>query len=79
MAPLNESVIKYRTLLGQAQYPTRPRTGNWSIELDNALEAYASWPFDKRGQDGRYSNDESNPRPRMRTLLHLPCAMGNLL
>ncbi|KJX98358.1 hypothetical protein TI39_contig415g00023 [Zymoseptoria brevis] len=79
MAPLNESVIKYRTLLGQAQYPTRPRTGNWSIELDNALEAYTSWPFDTRGQDGRYSTDESKSRPRMRTLLHLPCAMGNLL
>ncbi|SMR58980.1 unnamed protein product [Zymoseptoria tritici ST99CH_1E4] len=77
MAPMDESVKKYRTFLGQAQYHIRPRTGEWSSEMDEALDAFSNWPFYKRGPDGRHARDLSDPNDRARTLRQLPCSMGN--
>lgn len=77
MGPLNDSIEKYRGFLGQAQYPIRPRLGEWSSELDKTLHFYKNWSFHKRDQNGRHFVDESNPEAGARSLLQLPCSIGN--
>lgn len=79
MGPLHDSVEQYRAFLAKATYPVRPGYDQYMADVDKVLHTYTGWRGYVRTPAGNHVVDGSDPYARARSILQLPCSMGNQL